>query len=554
MSGQDDRDSGPGRGEADRAAREPVLTDADAVRLAYSREIVRAAGLLESGLSVLVTCDKLVVEDLWQAIVGRSGRTALPSGDAAGSQSGLAHLRELLAAQPAADGQVIVLRHIDLLADPGLSGDGAENVPPPAAAELTELLYAAKDRILLAFADPSLPLPDVTAARFAARLTLRGVPRETWDPEHDTVRPLAVSLLTAAEHARFEGVDSRQLHRHVSGLNPVRLRQAIRYATRDRDRQDRATAEDLYQSIREFKALTFPVTRQDSGVTFDDIGGYADVKTEIQQLLDLIDRQHEGRSGLAWLRKELLPRGLLFYGPPGTGKTLFAKAMASAWNVSFIPCSGPELTGRDVAETVRNLNRIFAEAARAAPALLLLDEFDAIAPRHPDRDDEEASWPAAAIANRMIAAIDQIGENAPVLIVGTTNRLDIIDPALLRPSRLRAIHIGLPAEPEERIQIAAKCAKKFDVTLSAELLESVSNATNGLTGREINEVFREAALQAFRDDQPVSARLLGEAVGRMRMKQQLSDFQTVPQERPRRVQPPFILTVSPSVTLSEDDA
>jgi transitional endoplasmic reticulum ATPase len=499
-----------------------ALTEEDAVRLAHSRDIARAADLLRAGLSVLITCDKVLVQDLLRAIVTGSGLTAvLPRASAEEPESRLAPLREVLNHRQQATEAIVVIKHLDLLADPALLAGGSGMVSPGMTAELTELLYASKEPTLLAFADPSSFLPEVLTGRFAAKITLRGVPREIWDPSNDMVRPLSEALLTAAENAHFEGVNSAAFYRCVSALNPIRLRQAVHYAMRKHTGQGNATALDLYHSIKEFKALSSPDVQHFPDVTFAGIGGYDYVKAQVVQLLALIDRQGGGQPGLAWLRNELMPRGLLLYGPPGTGKTLFAKAIASEWNASFIPCSGPELTGADATETVRNLGRVFAEARRNAPTVLSLDEFDAIACRRSYHDDDTVSGAADTVVNRIIAEIDHIDGNSPVLVIGTANRVDVIDPALLRPSRLRAIAVGLP-DFEDRRQIAEICAREFDITVSSEVLQALASATEGFAGGELREVFRDVAIEERRRDQPSPARRLGEAVGRLRLRFQES--------------------------------
>ena len=379
------------------------IADGDAVRLAYSREILRSAELLDSGLSVLVTCDKLIAEPLWQAIIARSGRPGYlaESWDEAASSEGsspyplgypyplLSRLRELIKLK-SPPGKIVALLHLDLIAD--RSG----MVPAGAAGELVELLYGATDQVFLAFADPSVPLPDVLANRFAARITLHGIPREIWDPCDDSVRPLSVVLLTASEAARCVDVESADLHRYVAGLNPIRFRQAIQYAMQNNS--GNIAAQDLYWSIREFKAISS--SSRLSAIptaTFDDIGGYDDVKSEIMQRLAFFTGLEQGRSDLAWLRSQLLPRALLLYGPPGTGKTLIAHAIASVIDAQIMLVSGPEMLGWTVADTERTISEIFAEARRNAPTVLVLDEFDAIAGsrsgRRSDPEDEEP-WPA----------------------------------------------------------------------------------------------------------------------------------------------------------------
>jgi transitional endoplasmic reticulum ATPase len=182
--------------------------------------------------------------------------------------------------------------------------------------------------------------------------------------------------------------------------------------------------------------------------------------------------------------------------------------------------SGPEVTDMYVGESERKLRELFAEARRNAPAVLVFDEFDSIAGKRTGRDDG-GSRAGNAVVAQLLTELDGFRPEVPVLIIGTTNRVDIIDEALLRPSRFREIKIGLPEDPEARKAIAKIHAEHFEVDASDELLGAVANATRDMNGDEIRSLFRDAkANELVGDKRKASAEVLGEMVGRLRAGQQ----------------------------------
>jgi transitional endoplasmic reticulum ATPase len=488
--------------------RPAALTEDEAVGLAHAEDIEEIASYLRAGLSVLVFCDKLVVRHLWPRIVRAAGREPLELelpgvADAPGlvpqglRQRQLDRLRDLLADMK--HGQVLVLPYLDLL------GGGGERTLGPDARALAELLYEWPDRPLLAFADRTLPLAPVIAERFAIRPEILGVPRDVPGPESRTPRTrvlLGDALVTRDEAAYFDGYDPAALFKNVAGLNPLRLRHAIAYAVEQAQARGHgpgrpAPARLLHAAIRAFKVQTsaaFEIPR----VTMDDIGGYDEVKAVLERALSLM-------AG-AWrlpdeaLRQELIPRGFLLHGPPGTGKTLFAKAVASRLEAALRVVSGPEITDKYVGESERNVREIFAEARRNAPSVIVFDEFDAIAASRTGRDDGGSRAGNAMVA-QILTEMDGFRPDVPMLVIGTTNRLELIDEALLRPSRFQPIAVGLPDRAARR-RIAEIHARHFHVGADAgagtgagdALLDQVADQTAGMNGDQIRSVFRDACL------------------------------------------------------------
>ena len=490
------------------------LSEGDAVRLAYSQEIGKVASLLRSGLSVLVYCDKLVVEHLWQDMARRAGLREIPleaAQEAGGDlmprslrQRQLAMLKELTESLKLGD--VLVIPHLDLLAG------GSDHSLANETREFIELVYRTSDRLLLAFADRSLEIPEVLAARFAVRILLSGVPRSISYPD-GSEKLLGEALVTEAEAARFSDFNAEGLYKNVAGMNPIQLRHAITYAVKEQTAGAPVTMERFYQAIRTFKVQT-SANFEVPNVSFADIGGYENVKTELNRALNLMAGSY--RLPDEQLRRELIPRGFIFHGPPGTGKTLFAKAIANQLNATVQVVSGPEIIDMYVGESERKVREVFAEARRNAPAVLVFDEFDAIATRRSGREDG-GSRAGNAVVAQILTEMDGFRADVPMLVIGTTNRLDIIDVALLRPSRFQAVAIGLP-DTQARRAIAAVHARHFQVDVSPALLEMLAEATIGFNGDQIRALLRDACVGLYCEQPPlpVDARRFETLITRLR--------------------------------------
>jgi transitional endoplasmic reticulum ATPase len=511
------------------------LTERHAVLLAHDREITRASSYLDAGLSVLIRCEKLLVEHLAKEIAGRAGRRA-HFVEASGAARSVGRRAELLDSlqrlvRDARPDDVVVVPHLDLLATESqfmLSSD---------ARELIDALYERSDCVLLAFTDPSLTIPDVLASRFAAQVDIDVLPREVSTPSGRRV-PVGQALVLRAEAKLFAGFDPVQLYKHIAGLNAVRLRHALQFAYHHHQGDAVQPAfRDLMDELRTFKAKnsrSFDVPNVD----FDQIGGYGEVKQELARALAIVGGAAELPEHL---RPDLVPRGFILHGPPGTGKTLFAKAIASALNATILVVSGPEVTDMYHGESERKVRDLFAEARRNAPAVVVFDEFDSIAGRRGGWDDG-GSRASNAVVAQLLTELDGFRPEVPVLIIGTTNRIDLIDDALLRPSRFKPINVDLPDEVARR-EIAKVHAAHFGIAVSAALLDEIGRATDKLNGDEIRSIFRDA-----RADELVghvapgtsTARRLGELLGTLRRAQQ--DRETPPRQGTgQRQQPAMVL-------------
>ncbi|MFX1263010.1 MAG: AAA family ATPase, partial [Promethearchaeota archaeon] len=174
-------------------------------------------------------------------------------------------------------------------------------------------------------------------------------------------------------------------------------------------------------------------------VTYEEIGGLADAIQRIREMVELPMRHPEifKRLGID------PPRGLILHGPPGTGKTLLAKAVAGESEANFVHINGPEIMSKFYGESEQKLRKIFEEAEENAPSIIFIDELDAIAPK---REDVQGEVERRVVA-QLLATMDGLKARGQVVVIGATNRVNALDPALRRPGRFdREIEIGVPDE------------------------------------------------------------------------------------------------------------
>ncbi|MEM3221305.1 MAG: AAA family ATPase [Saccharolobus sp.] len=223
-------------------------------------------------------------------------------------------------------------------------------------------------------------------------------------------------------------------------------------------------------------------------LTLDDIGGYNEIKTELREILEL-QLQH-----YKLLEQLKVPpiRGILLYGPPGVGKTMMAKALAKTLKVKLIPLSGAEIMYKGYEGAIAAIKEVFNRARENKPAIILLDELDAIASKRNYKNSSEAS----KIVNQILTEMDGIRSLKEVVVLGTTNRLKAIDPALLRPGRFdKIIHMPLPNK-EERLDIL----RKYIGSEECEKVncKEISEQTEGYSGADLAALAREAKMRVLK--------------------------------------------------------
>jgi transitional endoplasmic reticulum ATPase len=252
------------------------------------------------------------------------------------------------------------------------------------------------------------------------------------------------------------------------------------------------TESDFKDALKEVRPSALrEVLVQVPNVTWDDVGGLESLKDELYEAVEWPLKHKEAFE----YTDVKTPKGILLYGPPGTGKTLIAKAVAHTTESNFISIKGPELLSKWVGESEKGIREIFRKARQAAPCIIFLDELDSLAPSRSSGSSD--SHVTERIVSQLLTEIDGLEELHNVLVIGATNRVDLIDSALLRPGRFdRILEIPLPdlKGREHIFKIHTKnkpIVKDLDVTKLVDL-------TDGFSGAEIEGVCNRAAMSAIR--------------------------------------------------------
>jgi len=226
--------------------------------------------------------------------------------------------------------------------------------------------------------------------------------------------------------------------------------------------------------------------------TFADVAGYEGAKQEIREVVDFL--QHPERYERAGA---LAPRGILMVGPPGTGKTLLARAVAGEAAVPFFSVTGSSFVEMFVGVGAARVRDLFEEARKRAPAIIFLDEVDAIGQRRGGMSALVSNDEREQTLNQLLAEMDGFDPSAGIVVLAATNRPEVLDPALLRPGRFdRQVVIPLPPQPERRAILEVHCrGKQLDDTVD---LDVVARGTPGFSGADLANLANEAAIHAVR--------------------------------------------------------
>ena len=227
-------------------------------------------------------------------------------------------------------------------------------------------------------------------------------------------------------------------------------------------------------------------------ISWDDVGGLETAKEQVQESVEwpLSSPEKFDRLGID------PPSGVLLYGPPGTGKTLMAKAVANETNANFISVRGPQLLSKWVGESEKAIRQTFRKARQVSPTVIFFDELDSLAP---SRGGDMGSNVSERVVNQLLTELDGLEDMEDVMVIGATNRPDMIDPALIRSGRFdRMVMIGQP-DVEGREQILN--IHTGDTPLAADVsLREIADITDGYVGSDLESIAREAAIEALRED------------------------------------------------------
>ncbi|WP_158882121.1 AAA family ATPase [Amycolatopsis anabasis] len=367
--------------------------------------------------------------------------------------------------------------------------------PPPVATVVLEELSAALGRTGFALVatsahpesvDPrlrgadlldrelALSLPDGKTRTELLRMLLRDVPLES-----------DVELGAIAE--RTPGFV-------VADLIALRRDAALRAALRQREADEpRIAQQDLLDALDTVRPISMSTsdTLATGGLSLDDVGDMTEVKQSLTEavLWPLRYPDSFARLGVA------PPRGVLLYGPPGGGKTFLVRALAGTGALNVFAVKGAELMDKWVGESERAVRELFRRAAEAAPSLVFLDEIDALAPRRGQSSD-------SGVADRVVAALltelDGVEPMREVVVLGATNRPELIDPALLRPGRLERLVYVPPPDAEARADILRATSKNTPLAADVDL-DQIASTLDRYSAADCAALIREAALTAMRE-------------------------------------------------------
>ncbi len=226
-------------------------------------------------------------------------------------------------------------------------------------------------------------------------------------------------------------------------------------------------------------------------VSWNDIGGLDDVKQQLREAVEWPLKHPEVYEKMG-IRP---PKGILLYGPPGVGKTLLAKAAATESEANFIAVNGPEILSKWVGESEKAVREIFRRARMVAPVIVFFDEIDSIAPARGSRTDAGVT---DRIVNQLLTELDGIKPLRGVVVIGATNRPDLIDPALLRPGRFDRVIYVPPPDKKARLEILKIHTRKVPLDNDVDL-DRLAEMTNGYTGADLESLVREAVILALRE-------------------------------------------------------
>ncbi len=490
------------------------LTPEGVVEAAYARELAEVASKLNRGLPTLLECDKDLAPFVFinlrarlkeagmvcKYLDGRPREKEAQGPVPVGLMGTMINqLRDAVrGSTEQVDKQgrpvrvVIVLPHLDLLttSQGGLTSE---------AREVIVLLYENPTIVFLGFKDPSFPLPKVIESLFTHRAALLGIGR-------DRLR----HLITQRESRKFgKQLNPMGLYKYVSGVNAVRLRKLLQTL------EGEDYPADAKQAYRQLRQATLTGKMEIPDVDLErDVGGYVKVKKQLrQEILDILNRRDKSTSEEEVRRMEdLIPRGMILWGPPGTGKTFFAKAIATAIGAAITIVSGPELKSKWVGESEENLRQIFHRARQSAPSIIVFDELDSFATA---RGTYTGSGVEHSMVNQLLTEMDGFHKEELVFVVGTTNYVESLDPALLRPGRFEFhLHIPYP-EGDDRREILKIYDRKMGLKFSPKAFDFAVDRTG--------EAYMTATGTPFSGDH---LQAMCRAVSRIRLRENRSDEST----------------------------
>ena len=332
-----------------------------------------------------------------------------------------------------------------------------------------------------------LPPPDEKGREDIFAIHTRGMPL-SGDVDFKRLRDMTIGYVGADIQALCREAALSAIKRHLSEVGSVApsANELITNVKVDMADFQKGHRKILPSAMREIM-VQLPVC------SFEDIGGLNPVKRDLRECVEkpFSNRDDYRRLGIK------TPNGIILYGPTGTGKTLLARAVAHEVNASFISVKGPEILSRFVGEAEKRLRSIFSRAKQVSPSIIFFDEVDSVA-RERGGSSEKGSG-QDNLTNQFLTLMDGIEHYEDVIVIGATNRPELIDEAFLRKGRFdRAIYVPPPSSAERLIILGIHTR---NIPVAAEVdLAYLAERTDGFSGADIEGLCQEAAMEAFRED------------------------------------------------------
>jgi len=332
----------------------------------------------------------------------------------------------------------------------------------------------------------SIPIPDKNGRLEILEIHTRGMP---------LAKDVDVEKLAGITHG-FVGADLEALAREAAMSALRKILPKIDFEMSDIPYETllqlEITMDNFLEALKEIEPSAIrEVFVEVPDVRWSDVGGLEEIKQELKEAIewplkypDVFKKANTNP-----------PKGILLYGKPGTGKTLLAKAVANESGVNFISIKGPQLISRYVGESERGVRETFKTAKRAAPTILFLDEIDSLVPRRGSSSTD--AHVTERVISQFLTEMDGIEELKGVVVLAATNRLDLVDPAILRSGRFDLL-FELPA-PDEQTRLEIFRIHTKNKPLSEEVdLKELAKQTDGRTGSDIEFIARKASMFAVR--------------------------------------------------------
>ncbi|MCF8145160.1 MAG: CDC48 family AAA ATPase [Deltaproteobacteria bacterium] len=418
-----------------------------------------------------------------------------------------ANLRKIFEEASARAPSIIFLDEIDAIAPKREEMGGEKQVEKRVVAQLLALLdgLSSRGQVIVIGAtnipnvlDPALRRP----GRFDREIEI-GIPdmngRLAVLDIHTRGMPLAedVDLRRLAEMTHgFVGADLEALSREAAMATLRKIFPRIDFELEeipyDTLMQLQVCMDDFREAFKEVEPSAIrEVFTEVPDVKWEDVGGLEEAKRVLKETIEW-----PLKYGDLFKQAGTSPsKGILLYGPPGSGKTLLAKAVASESEVNFISVKGPELMSKWVGESEKGVREIFKKAKQASPCIIFFDEIDSVVPR---RGSDAASHVADRVISQFLTELDGIEELKGIVVLAATNRLDIIDQALLRAGRFD-FHLEIPVpDKDARLEILKVHSRGKPLAGDVDLV-GLADALEGLVGADLESICRKAAMRAIRE-------------------------------------------------------